>query len=215
MENITQLDQDVEKRAFNKTDLKELWELEQEINVSLKQYNKSLKNKPPTVSKYTEKDAQKQMADLKAWQSHHKEASDKLHQDAQKLTSRLLKTVAQSDRDKELAHMNVNGLQNLVKQLNSERDLIMAGVEELNTVQGLDSNLKLEYRSQYYHYIVFFIVMIIIGWLLIRIQLSHESSAVELVILIAAVLVLVYHFYNWIWAVADDFWDWLNGLFNF
>ena len=216
MENITHLDKEVELRAFNKPNLKDLWQIEQDMRTSLKEYNKSTADSKDLIIPYKDDDTNDDMVkQLKKWKTNHYKASEKLQSDATILAQKLQDTVVQSEHDKKLASMNISGLQNLVQQLNEERDLIVAGVSELNTAQGLDENLKIEYRSEYYHYIVFFIVMIIVVWLLTRIHMSQESSAAELVILIVSVLVLIYHFYNWIWTVADDFWDWLNGLFNF
>jgi NADH:ubiquinone oxidoreductase subunit 3 (subunit A) len=126
-----------------------------------------------------------------------------------------METVRQSDRDKELASMNVNGLQKLINELNTERDQLYESVKELDTAQGVDSNLKVEYRSQHIQYMVFFVVTIIVVAILFRIQTSQESGAMELVVLVASVLFMIYHFSGWIKAAAAGFWHWLNGLFNF
>jgi len=149
------------------------------------------------------------------WRARGATASQELETHAKALQTKLMETVRQSDRDKELASMNVNGLQKLINELNTERDQLYESVKELDTAQGVESNLKVEYRSQHIQYMVFFVVAIIVVAILFRIQTSQESGAMELVVLIASVLFMIYHFSGWIKAAAAGFWHWLNGLFNF
>lgn len=155
------------------------------------------------------------MKRIQEWRSQSATASQELQTHAKALKTKLMETVYQSDHDKELASMNVNGLQKLINELNNERDQLFESVKELDTAQGVDSNLKIKYRSQHIQYIVFFIVTIIVVAILFRIQTSQESGAMELVVLIASVLFMIYHFYGWIKRGATGLWHWLNGLFNF
>ena len=62
---------------------------------------------------------------------------------------------------------------------------------------------------------VFFVVTIIVVAILFRIQTSQESGAMEMVVLVASVIFMIYHFSGWIKAAATGFWYWLNGLFHF
>ena len=52
------------------------------------------------------------------WRARGATASQELEHHAKVLQTKLIKTVRQSDRDKELASMNVNGLQKLINKLN-------------------------------------------------------------------------------------------------
>jgi cytochrome bd-type quinol oxidase subunit 1 len=155
------------------------------------------------------------MKRIMAWRARGAAASQELENHAKALQAKLIKTVHQSDRDKELANMNVNGLQKLINKLNTERDQLSESVKELNTAEGVDSNLKVEYRSHHMQYMVFFVVTIIVVAILFRIQTSQESGPMELIVLIAAVLFMIYHFSGWINTAAVGLWHWLNGLFNF
>ena len=155
------------------------------------------------------------MKRIMAWRARGAAASQELENHAKALQAKLIKTVHQSDRDKELANINVNGLQKLINKLNTERDQLSESVKELNTAEGVDSNLKVEYRSHHMQYMVFFVVTIIVVAILFRIQASQESGPMELIVLIAAVLFMIYHFSGWINTAAAGLWHWLNGLFNF
>lgn len=149
------------------------------------------------------------------WKARGAAVSQDLESHAKLLQTKLMETVRQSDQDKEIANTNVTGLQSLINNLNVERDKIAAKRDELNTAQGVDSNLKIEYKSQHLQYIVLFLVLLVVVGILLRIQTSQESGAMELVVLVASVLFMIYHFSNWIITAADDLWVWLNGLFNF
>lgn len=155
------------------------------------------------------------MKRIQEWRAQSATASQELQTHAKALQTKLMETVHQSDHDKELASMNVNGLQKLINELNTERDQLFESVKELDTAQGVDSNLKIVYRSQHIQYMVFFIVTIIVVAILFRIQTSQESGAMELVVLIASVLFMIYHFSGLIKTTFTGFWHWLNGLFNF
>ena len=160
-------------------------------------------------------DQEDKMKRIQEWRARGATASQEVELHAKALQTKLMETVRQSDRDKELASMNVNGLQKLINKLNAERDQLSEGVKELNTAQGVDSDLKMEYRSHHMKYIVFFVLTIIIIAILLRIQTSNESGIMELIVLIAAVLFMIYHLSGWIKMVVTGLWHRLNGLFNF
>lgn len=160
-------------------------------------------------------DQEDKMKRIQEWRARGATASHEVELHAKALQTKLMETVRQSDRDKKLATMNVNGLQKLINKLNAERDQLSEGVKELNTAQGVDSDLKMEYRSHHMKYIVFFVLTIIIIAILLRIQTSNESGLMELIVLIAAVLFMIYHLSGWIKMVVTGLWHRLNGLFNF
>jgi len=224
MNEPTHLESEVETRGIKKADLLDLTTGESQMRDAIKKYRQFMADKPSVTdiaaqvqgSGASGQDIQRGvMAGITKWNARGAAVGQELEDKAKMLQAKLMETVRQSNRDKELASMNVHGLQKLIQKLNVERDQLMESVGELNTAQGIDDSLKVEYRSQHVQYIVFFIVMLIVVGLLFRIQTSQESGSVELLVLIASILFIVYHFSNWIMATADDFWDWLNGLFNF
>jgi hypothetical protein len=182
---------------------------------ALKSYKQFIANAPAINDSNVNKAQEDNMKRILAWRAQGAIASQALETHAKALQTKLMETVHQSDRDKELASINVDGLQKLINELNVERDQLSESVKELDTAQGVDSNLKMEYRSQHVQYIVYFIITIIIVVILFRIQTSQKSGAMELMILIASIIFMFYHFSDWIKAIATGLRHWLNGLFNF
>lgn len=215
MEPPSHLDTEIEVAEIKSSNLLDLRSHEAYMRDALKSYKQFIANAPAINDSNVNKAQEDNMKRILAWRAQGAIASQALETHAKALQTKLMETVHQSDRDKELASINVDGLQKLINELNVERDQLSESVKELDTAQGVDSNLKMEYRSQHVQYIVYFIITIIIVVILFRIQTSQKSGAMELMILIASIIFMFYHFSDWIKAIATGLRHWLNGLFNF
>lgn len=215
MEPPSHLDTEIEVAEIKSSNLIDLRSHEAYMRDALKSYKQFIANAPAINDSNVNKAQEDNMKRILAWRAQGAIASQALETHAKALQTKLMETVHQSDRDKELASINVDGLQKLINELNVERDQLSESVKELDTAQGVDSNLKMEYRSQHVQYIVYFIITIIIVVILFRIQTSQKSGAMELMILIASIIFMFYHFSDWIKAIATGLRHWLNGLFNF
>lgn len=211
MNPLTHLETEVELAGIKFWDLLNLTSQEAHMRDALKTYKQFIADTPSPG----ESEQQDKMERILAWRAKGAAASQELETQAKELQAELIKTVQQSNRDKEVAGINVNDLQRLIDQLNAERDQLSESIKELETAKSVDNNLKLEYRSQYSQYIIFFILMVIVVAILFRVQISQESGTKELVILVAAVLFMIYHFFGWIKAIAIGIWRWLNALIHF
>jgi hypothetical protein len=149
------------------------------------------------------------------WNARGVTAGQALEEQAKSLQTKLMKSVGEGDRDKEIADMNIDGLQKLINKLNDERDQIAASVDELNTARGVDSHVKVEYKAQYMRYITLLCIILVLFGVLSRIQASQESGAMEMVVLVAAVAFMVYYFSGWAITATQDTWYWLNRVFRF
>lgn len=215
MEPPSHLDTEIEVAEIKSSNLLDLRSHEAYMRDALKSYKQFIANAPAINDSNVNKAQEDNMKRILAWRAQGAIASQALETHAKALQTKLMETVHQSDRDKELASINVDGLQKLINELNVERDQLSESVKELDTAQGVDSNLKMEYRSQHVQYIVYFIITIIIVVILFRIQTSQKSGAMELMILIASIIFMFYHFSDWIKAIATGLRHWLTGLFNF
>ena len=219
------LDTKVEKTGFNNTDLLDLTSREAHMRDALKSYQQFIADKP-SIAQLTADARSSGVSDpnivqkdiemaLFEWNARGVTAGQALEEQAKSLQTKLMKSVGEGDRDKEIADMNIDGLQKLINKLNDERDQIAASVDELNTARGVDSHVKVEYKAQYMHYITLLCIILVLFGVLSRIQASQESGAMEMVVLVAAVAFMVYYFSGWAITATQDTWDWLNRVFRF
>ena len=156
----------------------------------------------------------KSLSTLSNWTSKGIIASQNLETKAKSLESTILKNLTKSDRDKDIANMNISGLDKMITNLNKQRDDIIKNVDELKTLNAVDTNLKMEYKSEYIQYTAFFTMMIIVTGLLIRIQRSEISGSAELVVLVLAILYLIYHVSSYLTSPVTSLFKWLFKSLN-
>ena len=223
MKSPIYFDSQVQEHEIKKSDLLDLTSQEAQMRDALKTYNQFIADKQSidilssySIQEDNNNDIEEHVINaIKKWNDQGIKVSNKLEKEMLKLKSELLNTVSQSNRDTEIANMNISGLQDIIDKLNSERDEIKNSVTEFNTAKAIDNNMKYEYRSHHLQYFLFFIITIIVFALLFRIQTTQSSGSMEFVILVIAVLFLVYHFSGWIISILNYLWSWLKAIFYF
>jgi len=88
---------------------------------------------------------------------------------------------------------NIPNLKKQADKLSKEKIIIDTLLEKQNSILGANKIISLERQSNYYKYICMFFVSILIIGITIRAYFTDSTNAVELFIVLMALLLITYH----------------------
>ena len=91
---------------------------------------------------------------------------------------------------------NIDILNQTISDLIEERKKVISMKKQYVYNDNVNDSLELLVTANYYHYLVFAIGVIITIVLLFRVYLYEESSTIETIVLVAGILLILYHFIN-------------------
>lgn len=96
--------------------------------------------------------------------------------------------------DQSAVTLNVQKVRALDAKLKKNEKELQTMMANKTALDGQYDSSTLQVYSYKYHYMFYFIVAVILSWLLYRVFSTNESDTVETVILVAAIILIFYHF---------------------
>ena len=126
----------------------------------------------------------------------YKEANDTLVKLIKKLNHKLIESISRSSSSNIEIQDNIDKTQAIISELVQQREDVINMRNNNVYNENVNNSLQLLVTANYYHYLVFAIAVAITTVLLFRVYLYEESSMIETVILVAGILLILYHLMN-------------------
>ena len=118
--------------------------------------------------------------------------------------------------------MNNANLNKIASKLKVDGKKLQSSIDEYNSLEGENSVLKLQMNSHYYEYMFYIISGIIIGIYVLKVYTIPSENlsiySIENVLLIIAIILLIYHSYNYLFNITSRIVDYTvektNNLYN-